>query len=86
MDTDPAAYQAQIAALRRLGPQGRANLAADLSCEVRALTEQGIRRRHPDFTDLQVRHELLRIFYGADLADRASAHFARARERLRGRL
>jgi hypothetical protein len=75
-DTDDAAFQAQIAALRRMGPEGRANLAVELSEEVRALTEQGIRTRHPTFTDAQVRHELWRIFYGADLADRAAAHFA----------
>jgi hypothetical protein len=77
LDTDDNAHQAQIEALRRLGPEGRANLVVELSEEVRALTEQGIRRRNPTFPATQVRHQLLRILYGADLADRACAHFDR---------
>jgi hypothetical protein len=76
-DTDDAAYQAQIAALRALGMEGRLQRGIELSENVRALTEAGIRQRQPELTEAQVRYELLRILYGQDLADRVAAQVAK---------
>lgn len=76
-DTDDATYQAQLAALRALGMEGRLQRGIELSESVRALTEAGIRQRQPAFTDQQVRHELLRILYGQDLADRVAAQLTK---------
>lgn len=76
-DTDDATYQAQLAALRALGMEGRLQRGIELSENVRALTEAGIRRRQPELSEAQVRHELLRILYGQDLADRVAAQLAK---------
>jgi hypothetical protein len=71
-DTDDDAHAAQIAALRALGTVGRADLCVELSETVREQTLIGIRRRNPEFDEHQVRHEMLRIFYGSELADRVA--------------
>ena len=77
-DTDDKANQAQIAALRALGMEGRLRRGIELSDGVRAMTEAGIRQRHPTFTEQQVRHELLRICYGEELANRVAAAAGRS--------
>ncbi len=53
-------------------PQERVALAAEMSDEIRSITEAGIRSRHPAFTDDEVRAELVMIVLGR-------AHVARLR-------
>jgi len=45
-------------------------MAFEMSDTARALTETGIRLRHPDRTDAQVHDELLTVLLGRELADR----------------
>lgn len=67
-DTDAAARAAQFAAFRRMSPAERARLAVQMSDEARAVTEAGMRRRHPDWTSDRVRAEVSKIV-GAGLQD-----------------
>ncbi len=53
-DTDPAAYERYVAALRAMSPQERLLAAASMSVEVRRLAEAGVRRRHPEYDDAAV--------------------------------
>ena len=70
-DTSPEVHAAQIAAYRRMGSAARARLAEDMSSATRRLAADGIRSRHPEYTDREVRFALCRLLYGDDLFERA---------------
>jgi hypothetical protein len=67
-DTSSDARRVQLNALRRLGGETRLLMACQMADEARALSEAGIRARHPDWTDAEVRGELLILLLGRDLA------------------
>ena len=67
-DTTPAAAAIQLMLYRRLGPSGRAQIAADLSDAVRETALAGIRRRHPEYTEAEVRQSFLELVYGIRIA------------------
>ena len=62
-DTTPQAAAIQLQLYREAGPSRRAQIAVELSDAVRETALSGIRRRHPDYTDEQVRSTFLRIVY-----------------------
>lgn len=66
-DTTLEAARVQFAVLRKLGPEGRDRLGAELSEGVRTVLAEGIRQRHPDYTDEQVRWAMLRALVGDTL-------------------
>jgi hypothetical protein len=66
-DTHPAAYQVQIAAYRALSPEQRAEIAAELTQVARAMAREGIRLRHPSYTEEEVHQALLHLLYGREL-------------------
>ena len=70
-DTTADSHAAQLAAYRRIGPTGRAQLAATLSTETRQLTRAGIRSRHPRYSNEEVDLALRRLLYGDELFRRA---------------
>jgi hypothetical protein len=63
-DTSAKAAAIQLQLYRDAGPSRRAQIAVDLSDAVRETTLAGIRRRHPEYSDAEVRAEFLRIVYG----------------------
>ena len=67
-DTSSAARREQIEAIRRLSPSERLRTVFTMSEQARELTAVGIRRRHPDWTDEQVKRELRRLMLGSELA------------------
>ena len=67
-DTDDGARRAQIDAVRRLGPDGRVRMAAQMSEDARRIALDGIRRRHPEYGDEQARYALMAALYGEELA------------------
>lgn len=73
-DTDQRAREAQLAALRRLGPARRFELAAAMSEDARRIAIEGELRRHPEMTESEARRAVLARGWGADLASRV--HFA----------
>ncbi len=66
-DTSREAARRQIAVLRGLGISGRAEMAFDLSDGLRATVEAGIRHRHPEYSDDEVRLALQRLTLGEEL-------------------
>ena len=66
-DTTIEAARVQMAIWERLGAAGRAALALRMSEDVRRLSEAGVRHRHPDFSDEQVRLATIRLRLGDDL-------------------
>jgi hypothetical protein len=69
-DTDTAALDAQVAALRALGTAGRLRLVAEMSEDARRISIEGERRRHPELTEDEARRAVSRRLWGADLAAR----------------
>lgn len=69
-DTSPEAHQAQFRAYRRLTPDARVAMAVELSESVRLIAIEGIRNRHPQYSDDEVSRALLALLYGRDLAQR----------------
>jgi len=66
-DTAPEARAVQIAALRALGPAGRARATFARNRLARELSKTGIRMRHPDYDEEQVRLALCRLLLGEKL-------------------
>ena len=66
-DTSSEAMAKQDEILRGLGPAGRAAMAFELSDNMRAVVEAGVRSRHPDWEESEVRCEVLRLMLGEDL-------------------
>jgi hypothetical protein len=73
LDTSMAALARQRAAFRRMTPEQRLAAAAEMSDEIRAVTEAGIRHRHPTYTDDEVGAALAGILLGPGDAMRQHA-------------
>ncbi len=71
MDTSPEAHAAQLEVYRRLGPEGRLELALRMSEAVRLTSAAGIRDRHPEYSEAEVRWALFRLIHGDDLFRKA---------------
>ncbi len=63
-DTTPEAFQVELEILRRLSPDRRLEMACRMTDSLRQVVEAGIRRRHPDYDERQVRLALIRINLG----------------------
>jgi hypothetical protein len=70
-DTSPEANAVQTEAFRRMGGPARAETMFRLTRMARGASEAGIRSRHPEYDDAQVRLALARLIYGDDLVRRA---------------
>jgi hypothetical protein len=54
----------QLELYRAAGTARRAQVAAELSDAVRETALAGIRRRHPEFSEFEVRRSFLTLLYG----------------------
>jgi hypothetical protein len=68
MDTSPEAHAAQVDALRRMGPEGRVRLAFQMSNEIRRISADGVRHRHPEYDESTVERAVATVFLGPELA------------------
>jgi len=68
LDTTPDAYALQIEAYRRMGGKQRTAVMFRLNQMAREAAAAGIRSRHPEYSDEQVRHALFRLMLGDELA------------------
>jgi len=66
-DTSGEAEIKQIEILRRMGPEARLAAAVELSRISRKLLEEGVRRRHPDYDERQIRLETIRLILPKEL-------------------
>lgn len=64
LDTTEEAQALQDEIYRRLGGRERMAVTLRLSATVRAVAMAGIRQRHPDYDDAQVRRALARLLCG----------------------
>ena len=67
-DTSPEVWMRQMAAIAARAIDDRLDEWAQLNRGVARMTEQALRRRHPDYDDRHVFLALVRQLYGDDLA------------------
>ena len=67
-DTSADAWLAQLAMLRRLGGTQRLAIALRLTSLARETTRAGIRARHPEYGDGEVRRAFFRLLHGDQAA------------------
>ena len=63
-DTSAKAAEVQEKLHDSLGPEGRLQLAMQMSNLAREFAKAGVRDRHPHFSEQEVLEELARLFYG----------------------
>lgn len=66
-DTTLEAARVQFSIFRKIGMEGRARMAIELSDGLRSIIESGVRQRHPDYDENLVRLAVLRIAIGEEL-------------------
>ena len=70
-DTEHAAAQVQLQVLQEMSPEQRSLQAARFSQNILDTAMAGIRSRHPEYGDAQVRRELARILLPPKLFEEA---------------
>ncbi len=68
-DTSAAAERLQIELIRQLSPTERLRKTFAISNQMHSLCKAAIRRRHPEFSEDEVRVKFIEINYGTKLAD-----------------
>ena len=63
-DTTIEAVRKQVEILRRIGPEARLKMAFELSDNLRSIVEAGVRGRHRDYNERQIKREVLHIMIG----------------------
>ena len=70
-DTTIDALRKQFEILERIGIEGRAEMTFQLGDNLRQIIEDGVRLRHPEYSNSRVRREVLRITLGDELYRKA---------------
>jgi hypothetical protein len=65
-DTSPEAHAFQVRGYRRMDAGQKAELVAELSEAVRDVAREGIRQRHPGYSDDDVKRALVVLLYGRE--------------------
>lgn len=65
-DTSAEAWEAQAAMLRQLGGERRLAIAFRLTRLAREASRAGIRSRHPEYGEAEVRRAFFRMLHGDD--------------------
>ncbi|WP_394826472.1 hypothetical protein [Pendulispora albinea] len=69
-DTHADAHEMQLRLYRGMSASERSELALRMSDDIRQVTAEGIRSRHPDYSAMDVRQALVGLLYGRDVAAR----------------
>ena len=72
-DTSDEAAAAQLEVYRRMTPEARLQVALELTEMSRQLLVDGIRARHPEYSDEQVRLAMIRVWLTPELYRQAYA-------------
>jgi len=70
-DTSLEAARIQHAVYRRMSPERRLQLAFQMTASARKQAAEGVRFRHPEYTDRQVELAVIRMMLGEELFRRA---------------
>jgi hypothetical protein len=73
-DTSEDAARVQLQVYRRMAPSERLNVGLELTRMSRDLLAQGIRARHPEYSDDEVKWAVIRVWIGRDMFRLAYPH------------
>jgi hypothetical protein len=76
-DTSEEAARVQLEVYRRMTPLDRLRVGPGSAAMSRALVVQGIRSRHPEYSDEELRCAFIRAWIGRELFERAYPHCPR---------
>lgn len=74
-DTSEEAMAAQLEVYRRMTPEARLQVALELTEMSRQLLADGIRARHPEYSEEQVRLAMIRVWLTPELYRQAYAGY-----------
>lgn len=74
LDTSPEAEQIQLEIFRRMGPEKRLEAGIALSQTCRKLLPAGVRRRHPEYGEEEIRLAVIRLTLPEELFLAAYPH------------
>ncbi len=66
-DTLPQMERIQTEILRKVKPEQRLKIALELSETSKKLLEEGVRSRHPEYTEQKIKLAVIRILLGEEL-------------------
>lgn len=66
-DTTDEAARVQLAVFRRMSPEERWALAFQMTADLRRRLADGVRQRHPDYDERQIRLAVIRLTLGEEL-------------------
>jgi hypothetical protein len=66
-DTTPEAFRVMVAAYRAMPPGRTLEMAMQMSDDIMEIAAAGVRQRHPDYNDKQVRMAVIRMRLGEKL-------------------
>jgi len=67
-DTSQEAHELQVRLYRAMGADKRSELALRMSDDIRRMAAEGIKLRHPDYSEHDVRRALVALLYGVKAA------------------
>jgi hypothetical protein len=73
-DTHPKIEALQIQLLRDLPPWRKLEMVDDLNRAVRSLTWEGLRLRHPEADETELRRRLALLLLGAEMSNKINAY------------
>jgi hypothetical protein len=69
-DTSQDAHELQVRLYRAMTPGQRSELALRMSDDARRIAAEGIKLRHPDYSERDIRRALVALLYGKDAASK----------------
>jgi hypothetical protein len=66
-DTSLEAFQVQVGIFRRMPPERRLAMVFEMSNSLRQVAANGVRSRHPNYSEGQVRLAVIRLMLGEKL-------------------
>jgi|Deesub1362B_J571_1020462.scaffolds.fasta_scaffold05004_2 hypothetical protein len=67
LDTSSKVRKVQIEILRKMGPEQRLRVSLELTGLSKKLLEEGVRSRHPKYSEQEVKLAVIRILLGNEL-------------------
>jgi hypothetical protein len=73
-DTDIEVFAKYLKIQSRLSIEEKSRIVTELNENMRSLLKTGIKMQHPDWTDQQIIHEVIRRVYGVDVEKEPDAN------------
>ena len=73
-DTSDEALAVQLDRVRKMSPHERLERMCAWSGQIRLMTDEAIKRRHPEMTRMELQLKFLELVYGKEISDDVSRY------------